>query len=427
MAKTPAEQMLISSVLRNGDLPSALKHGLNERMFHIYPNEYKWIESYYLKNSRTPQKASFKLNFPNFVFKVADETEHFVEEVKHEHKLKSITAAVNEILDRTDIGDGDGALQAMHTAAMSISQDLGLINDGDIFRDNEDIIKEFQMRKERYELYGSSGIATGFETFDERTGGFSPAELWIIAARTGKGKSWSMQKFAAHAALMDNRVLYYALEQPRANVFARIASLISLKVAGQVYTAQNLIRGKDYDAAEFHRFVSDLRENIKGALNVADGTMGKVSTASIAAGIERNKPDIVFVDHITLMGKRSNDHAGVGEVADELTFMANKYGIPIVAGAQLNRAGANADAGTETIAEADKIGQDASGIVFIQNHSARVIEYKTIKYRNGSSNWSWWSKFNPDEGKFHEITYETAQDLIEEDVEEAKRDNADNE
>lgn len=414
----PVEQKLISSVLRNGDLPTAFKRGVSSKMFHIYPKEWRWIEEYYLKYGRTPQKEAFKTANPSFTIKVVDETEFFCEAVKDEHKIKSILGAVSDIIDHTDTGDGDGALTLMHNAAMKISSELGLINDGDIFSDNEDILKELQMRKERYDKTGNSGIPMGFPTFDERTGGAAAGEFHLIAARTGVGKSWGMQNWAAHAALCGYKVQYDALEQPRANVLARVMSLISPKTGGKLYTAQNLIRGRDYDAEEFHRFMRDLKDNVKGKLHVADGTTGKITTTMIAEQIERNRPDIVFVDHITLMGKRSNDWQGVGEVADELTYLANRYEIPIVSGAQLNRQGAQKGSGPETIAEADKIGQDASGITIIEHHSPRVLQYHQVKYRNGSGGWGFWTKFNPDAGEFREISFELAQELIEEDRDE---------
>lgn len=573
----PNEQLLISSILRNGDLPVALKRGLKGKMFHIYPEHYAWIEDFYLKRSRTPTKAAFIQKFEKtFVIKEADDTEHFTEEVRQDHKLKSIAAAADAIMTSVDEHDADNALNTMQRAAMQISTELGLVNDGDVFRDHEDIIKEFLMRKERYELLGASGIPTGFGTFDTRTGGYGPGEFWVIAARPGamisdsepiltprgwvkngdlkvgdavvgsdgkpttvigvyphkdkqvylmtfsdgtvvragdehlwtvnkhlnhdnwevktthqimeamaehgrsyavprltgpvhvdgvfltglygrryitsvelidefedmtciavsnpdslyairsgilthNTKSFSMQKMAAHAALAGYSVQYNALEQPRANVMARITSLVSPKVGGQIFSSQNLIRGHGYDHIEFMKFMNDLQHNIKGKLHVADGTKGKITASDIAAQIERNKPDIVFVDHITLMGRGSRDWQGVAEVADDLTQISNQYSIPVVSAAQLNRGGVQKEAGLEAIAEADKIGQNASGVIFIKQHSPSVIGYTMEKSRNGVGGFGWWAKFVPDRGVFDEVNYDVAQELIEQDEEEARR------
>lgn len=421
MATRAAEQLLISSILRNGDLRDALAIGLDRKMFFKYPEEYGWIEDFYLKRSRTPTKAAFTSRFTNFTIKAVDDTEYFTEEVREEYKRRSGALAVNDVMNLFDAGKIDDALNLMYTSAMKINSDMGLINDGDIFREHDDILKEFMMRKERFEAMGTSGIPTGFPTFDENTGGYAPGEFWVWAARPGSSKSFTLQKQAAFAALAGYTVQFNALEQPRSNVMARIISLISKEIGGQLYSSRNLIQGKDYDHIEFLKFMKDLKERIKGRLHVVDGTRGRVTTSMVASQIERNKPDIVFVDHITLMGKRTNDWQGVGEVSTELTQIANQYQIPIVAASQQNRSGSQKGTGVETIAESDKIGQDAAGVVFINQMSRSVIHYENVKYRNGTGNFEWYAKFQPDKGIFKEVPKDAIEELMMEDAEEKEQ------
>jgi replicative DNA helicase len=415
--------MLISAIIQNGDIGEAFKNGLDKKMFYIYPEQFAWIEGYYLAHQRTPSKSAFAVQFPDFRRKVIEDendTTHFTQLVRQEHKRKQMELAAEKIFEMIDEDDYDNALNHMYASAIKISSDMGLINDGDVFRDNADIMKELMIRKERYELTGASGIPTGFETFDERTGGFAPGEFWVFAARPGSKKSWTLQKFASHAALCGYKVQFNALEQPRANVMARIVSLVSKQVGGVQFSAQNLIRGKDYDQMAFMKFMNDLEREIKGRLHVADGTQGKVTTSMIASQIERNKPDIVIVDHITLMGRGAQDWQGVAQVADELTQLGNQYNIPIVSAAQLNRNGTSDSAGLESIAEADKIGQNASGVVFCRPKSRRVMKFENQKQRNGDGEFGYWAEFNPDIGVFREIDYDRAQELIEQDNEEAE-------
>lgn len=406
------EQLLISSVLRNRNMGDALKRNISARMFYIYPDEWQWIEDFYLKRTTTPSKAAFLSKFPNFRIKQADDTEYFSDEVREEHKKRSTMAAMSDVLDMVQNGDGD-YLNTMFQHAMKISSDLGLVSDGDVFRDHADILHEFAMRKERYDLMGASGIPSGFPTFDERTGGFAPGEFWVFAARLGVGKSFSLQNMAINGSLAGYSCLYYALEQPRANVMARIVPLVSPRLGMKMFTTRNLIRGEGYDQIEFMEFMNNLQNKVKGNFHVQDGSGGRVSTAQVAAGIERIKPDIVYVDHLTLMQKKTADFAGVAEIADELDLLSKQYQIPIVSAAQLNRNGAQKGAGTETIAESDKIGQNASGIVFIEKSSKRVIKYTNQKSRNTEGGFGWWARFEPERGIFTEIDYDTAQELIE--------------
>lgn len=409
------EQLLISAILRNGNLDLAFKCGLSNKMFHVYNEEFTWIEEFYLKRSRTPEVAAFAKKFPNFVRKAVDDTEHYTYEVREEHKKRALLQAALDHIELIEQDETDAALNAMHSSAMKISSELGLINDGDIFRDNEDVMLEFAMRRERFEKYGASGIQTNFETFDDRTGGFAPGEMWIFAARPGGKKSYTLQKFATEAAMAGHTVQYNALEQPRANVMARIVPMISQRVGRKLFQSRSLIRGNEYDPVEFNEFMQHLKANVKGNLHVADGTQGKVSTAMVASQIERNKPDIVFIDHISLMEKQGQDWQALAQVADDLTQLANQYNIPIVCASQLNRNGSQKGAGLESIAEADKIAQNASGVVFIHSMSKHTIKYQVEKIRNDEGSFGWWAKFAPNEGVFREVDFPTAEQIMEAD------------
>lgn len=422
------EQLLISSLLRNEDIADALKQGIKAKMFHAYPDEWKWIEDFYLKYSKTPSKAAFKTVFPLFQIKASDDTVHFANTVRENHTAYDVLLAVQEAAELAKSDNGADALRVMFNHSMRISNDLGLMVDSDVFTDNEDILNEFAIRRERYQRLGSSGIPTGYPTFDTRTGGFAPAELWILAARLGVGKSFSLQNMAVHAAKCGYKTLYFALEQPRANVLARVAPLLanSSKNNTRFFTTRNLIQGHGYNPDDFHEFMRELKENIKGNFHVIDTRNGRIGTVDIAAAIERNKPDIVYVDHLTLVDRRSNDHVGVAEVADELTLFANRYDIPVVSAAQLNRQGAAKGADMDTIGGSDVIGQNASGAIFATKASKRVIKYEVKKARNSEGGFGWWVKFEPERGAFHEIDYDTAQQLIEDDEDAEMSDRIDN-
>lgn len=419
---TNAEQLLISAILRTGKLDVAYKSGLNKNQFYIHEEEFNWIEDFYLKRSRVPEKAVFMAKFgrgsDGFRIKEADDVEHFTYEVREAHKLRSVTKAAAKILEQVDDKDGDAALNEMFAASVRISSELGLVNDGDILKDYDDVLRELAVRRERFNKYGTSGIPSGFQTFDERTGGFAPGELWVPAARPGQGKSYFLQKVAITAAVSGYKVMYNALEQPRANVMARILPFVSSNRNGRnMFNTRHLIQGRDYDPEELQEFLEEMKSNIKGNLNVADGTKGRVSVANIAAQIERYHPDVVIVDHISLMERNTHDHAGLAEVADGLTNLANQHQIPVISASQLNRQGTQKGSGLETLAESDKIGQNASGVIMFDRPSKRVVRYTCAKYRNGDSDFSWWALFDPEHGNFKEIDWSEAQAQIARDEE----------
>lgn len=411
------EQLLISSILRERDFKVALTHGLSGNMFHAYPEEWAWLEDYYLRHRRTPTKVAFHHAFPEFRVKASNDTGHFSDEVMKAHARHELTGTMRDAAEFIANGDLDSAIQHMQTSVVSIASGMGIHNDGDILRDYDDIVVDLDNRRQRYEDTGSAGIPTGFETLDERTGGPQPGELWIIGARLGEGKSYTMQKMACSALVNGYAVQFDALEQSRAQVAMRIWSMLASSIGKGQYDSAALMQGRDYDPKKFKRFLKDLRTDVAGALNVSDTSRGRVSSTTIAAQIERNNPDIVFVDYLTLMAKKSAEWQGVAELSSDLLQTANEYLIPLVAASQLNREHGlgKEPAGPEAIAQSDAIGQDATAVITLKPMSESVLVMKLAKYRNGTSGFKWYTHYNPKAGVFKEVTYDEALDLQDKD------------
>ena len=283
------------------------------------------------------------------------------------------------------------------------------------------MLADFELRRKRAAENGYSGVPTGFYTLDSR-GGFDIG-LTIVAARTGVGKSWFMQKAASEAAKKGYRVQFNALEQTRPQVSARIFSLMNDPSAEKKFSSRQLMQGKDYDPDDFREYLRDIknRVNQSGALFIADTTKGDISIAQIASQIERNKPEIVYIDYLTLMKLESYDWMGLERAASDLTKLANRYQIPIVVAMQLNRNGTQSGAGVEALAGSDGPGRYASLIIFLRKPCEKVFEISVEKARDYAGGFSFFNKFNPERGEFFEIDYDVAMQLIED----AKDDEAD--
>jgi replicative DNA helicase len=423
MAVSP-EALLISSVVKNGDFVLALKSGLTSDMFHGYREEFMWLENYYQKHRKTPSRIAFRSAFNEFRIRDVDDTAHFSEEVRKSHAMHTMTQSMNEATEFLMGGDIDTAIKKMSASMVSIAAGMGNLNDGDILRSHRDIMDDINLRKNRFDENGSAGIPTGFETLDERTGGPQPGELWIFGARLGEGKSWILQRMAANACMYGFNVQFDALEQSRSQVAMRIYSMLSGQMGKGLFDSRALMQGKDYDPRAFRRFVTGLKDNIEGRLHVSDASRGKVSTLTIASQIERNKPDIVYVDYITLLKKNSSEWQGVAELSSDLTQLAVEYNIPIVAASQLNRESGisrkGEPPGAEALSQADAIGQDASVVVNMARWAPSVLKLKAVKSRNTESNFSWYVQHDPGIGKFGEVTQVEAEKIKERDLD--KRD-----
>jgi replicative DNA helicase len=174
--------------------------------------------------------------------------------------------------------------------------------------------------------------------------------------------------------------------------------------------------GRGVDLLAYKTFLQELKENLSGRFIVNDTSRGRVSPSMIAAQIERNRPDIVFIDYLTLMNGQAGDWQAISNLSGELKGLAMRYSVPIVAAAQINRMGIGDDLpGAEHLAGADAIGQDADAVVTLAQKSRHVVRMKLAKYRHGQDGMAWWAEFRPNSGTFVEIAGEYAQDLMDQD------------
>ena len=87
-------------------------------------------------------------------------------------------------------------------------------------------------------------------------------------------------------------------------------------------------------------------------------------------------------------------------------------GLPIAAAAQINREGARGQdlPSLRTVAQSDAIAQDADVFVTMRRMGP-AMKYGLMKNRHGMSDLQFYSRFDPDEGRFEEITRDQAEQL----------------
>lgn len=414
-----AEQLLISSVLRDSDVQTAIGEHVSLEMFRAHPDEWGWIENYFSRFRKTPSKAAFRNKFPKFKIRTVNDTAYYSGEVRKEHVKTLLTVALSETGRLIADGKEDDAVALMSSKIISIAANTGVANDSDILTSYKDILRDVEVRKTRVEDTGYSGVTSGFAKLDRVTGGFHPGTLTIVGARLGEGKSWMLQRAACSAVIQGEVVQFDALEQSRAEVGMRIHSLLSSQssVSREIFNSQSLMRGQDFDLGAYKKFLRETRKGLAGKLHVADTSRGRMGLMTIASQIERNKPSIVFIDYITLMEKSGSDWQDVAALSSGLKTIAQQYNVAIVAAAQLNRShGLTKDpAGAEALAQSDAIGQDADMIITLKQQSPSTIACKLAKNRNGRGGFKWYIEFKPGEGIFREVPYSRMLEIKDED------------
>jgi replicative DNA helicase len=414
--------MLISAIINSGDHITASSNGVTHKFFHSYPDESRWIENYISRHRRAPSKSAFRSKFPSFkITKSADDVAFFCDEVRLSHATAELSIAVEDILSDMEDGHVLDALKKMNRSSLSIVSAMsGESNDSDVISNYTDVLDEVKRRMARRADFGQAGIPTGFPTLDERTGGPQPGQVWIWAARLGQGKTWSLVRNAAAAVFSGFNVQYDALEGSRPEIAMRFHTFASSEYGREVFKNSDLSMGQNFSPRRYKEFLQSLRNDVKGKMHIADTSKGPISPLSIAAQIERNTPDAVFLDYITLMDTADasgDDWKSIGRLSAALKQVAQQYQVPIIAAAQLNRSAAIGKdlAGPEALAESDAIGRDADAVITMRQLSKHVIAFKLVKYRHGRDGYLWYTKFLPNTGHFEEITFDEAQDAISDD------------
>jgi replicative DNA helicase len=105
-------------------------------------------------------------------------------------------------------------------------------------------------------------------------------------------------------------------------------------------------------------------------------------------------------------------------ISNVLKEIATTNSLPIISAAQINREG---DTGgskppkVKNLSQSDALGQDADVVVTMKRLSKTVMIYSLEKNRHGESDVLWYSRYLPNDGRFEEIKFERARDMVEAD------------
>ncbi|MBS0357540.1 MAG: replicative DNA helicase [Proteobacteria bacterium] len=194
-----------------------------------------------------------------------------------------------------------------------------------------DVLADIDLRRERGGRL--AGLATGFQRFDEMTGGLEPGQLVIIAARPSVGKTVAGCNIATHAAAAGVSVVFFTLEMSSKDIASRILAARS----GVTVQAQRAGTGDPLDWQQ----MSDATAASAAWTMFIDDTPF-VSVAYVRAKARRIQRThglgLVVIDYLGLMrGTGDNRAQEVGSVSRGLKALAKELQVPVIALAQLNR------------------------------------------------------------------------------------------
>jgi len=212
-----------------------------------------------------------------------------------------------------------------------------------------------------------TGIESGFDDFDEKTGGLQKSDLIIVAGRPSMGKTAFAINIAEHAAIKNNKsVAVFSMEMPGEQLAIRMIASLSR-------VDQHKIRTGNLDDNDWPRLTSTVSIMQDKKIFVDDTPA--LTPAELRARCRRlareHELDLIIVDYLQLMqvpGTEENRATEISEISRSLKAMAKELSVPVMAMSQLNRSlesRTNKRPVMSDLRESGAIEQDADVIVFI--------------------------------------------------------------
>jgi replicative DNA helicase len=289
---------------------------------------------------------------------------------------------VEKALDTSEDVDPKGQIEQAESALYRVAEEGG--GEGSVKSFAEATRLAVQMAEKALNTGGGlSGITTGLETVNAKTGGLHHSDLIILAGRPGMGKSALATNFAFHTARRYVQDLEDGIA-PEKSAGAAVA-LFSLEMsADQLATrilaeqsgisAENLRMGK-ISQQDFRNLARAAAELESLPLYI-DDTAG-LSIAALRTRARRLKRQrgigLVVVDYLQLLqgaGKNSNDNRvnEISEISRGLKTLAKELNVPVLALSQLSRAVEQREDKRPQLSdlrESGSIEQDADIVMFI--------------------------------------------------------------
>jgi replicative DNA helicase len=240
-----------------------------------------------------------------------------------------------------------------------------------------------------------TGTPSGFKDIDEKTGGFQPGNLIVIAARPSMGKSALVANIAENAVLEGHAVALFSLEMSESELAQRFVSS-QARIKGE-----ELRRGRVAEA-RWPKILEACERLARAPLYVDDSSdTGVLEVRAKSRRLHHQVEGglgLIIVDYLQLMrheGRIENRVEQVSQISRGLKSLARELDAPVIAISQLSRAveqrGGEKKPILSDLRDSGQVEQDADLVMFIyreeyyEKDSDRPGEADIIiaKHRNG--------------------------------------------
>jgi replicative DNA helicase len=344
-----------------------------------------------LKKIKANIEPSYLTDLLNVVPTAAN-IEHYAEIIKEESTKRNLITVGTQIVEMGYMEDkmAEELLDKTEQAVFAMTQGntiRGFVPIKDSLAESFDRIDELHKTGG-----GVRGVKTGFTDVDSILSGMQAANLLILAARPGQGKTAMLVNMAQSIAVNEKKAVgIFSLEMSQEELVDRL-------LVGQAdVDAWRLKTGK-LNESDFAK-LSEAMGVLADAPIYIDDTPG-ISISQIRTKARRlqleHDVSIIIVDYLQLVdpGKHyENRVQEVSIVSQALKNLARELKIPVLAASQLSRAvehrGGDKKPQLADLRESGAIEQDADVVMFIYRPEAELANIMNVKlliakHRNGA-------------------------------------------
>ena len=262
---------------------------------------------------------------------------------------------------------------------------------------------------------------TGYSSLD-RFIGFTPGAITLIAGRPSHGKTTLLYNLFLEMSkqYQENSFYFFTYEEQVKNLSIKLLNrLTATDLSGYYGDYKELSKPTNYEFIK--AYIKDQRTSIKEIeegkkklqelidsqrIKVIDRNYSVEELYSLIMYLNtKEKIGGVFIDYIQRMRterKTQDKRTEIAHISDQVLQIAKDSGLPIILGAQLNRATTKGKPTLENLKEAGNLEEDANTVISVYNESREQdedeagnsykgvreveLELKTLKNREGEVN-----------------------------------------
>lgn len=322
-------------------------------------------------------------------------TAYYANIIKEKSTLRSLIKSANAIADMA-YGETDKVDRVLEQSEQLVFDVASSREKSDIVPVGNILIGSYQTLVENsLNRGGLTGIATGFDELNKRTGGFHGGELILIAGRPGMGKSSFAVNIAEHVSINDKRtVAVFNLEMPKEQIVNRI-------ICSQASVNTGKLRNGEINSDDWEK-IGEVVNRVANAPLYIDDT-ASITVSQIRAKCRRLKQTkhlaLIIIDYLQLMqssGRPESRQQEISEISRSLKILSKELDVPVIALSQLSRASESRSDKRPMLSdlrESGAIEQDADMVMFLyrddyynkDSEEKNIAECIVAKHRNGET------------------------------------------